>query len=122
MSEIQNQVPKGESRQRRWSLRCRAEGLCILCGQPAEPSERDPRKKTCYCLKHKIQHREYQRQRLGIKRPNKISKQPELPRPRRETVHLRNAGGKPFCGYSGTRMSEDWAEINCEICWRLWHK
>ncbi len=28
-------------------------GLCTICGQPAEPSERDPSRRICCCLEHK---------------------------------------------------------------------
>lgn len=128
MRKIFDQFSDVASRQKRWALRRRADGLCIICGRPAEPSERDPSKKICYCLEHKIQHREHQRRRLANQKGRLTaaskwaSKRAKVPKARRDTVHLRNAGGKPFCGYAGTRMSENWAEITCEICWRLWHK
>jgi hypothetical protein len=48
------------SRQRRWQIRQRAKGLCILCGEPAVT-------KT-FCLRHAISARERERQRLGCKR------------------------------------------------------
>lgn len=47
------------SRQRRWQLRQKAAGLCMICSAPAV--------NAYYCLAHAIYHREYRRSRMGCK-------------------------------------------------------
>ena len=50
------------SRQRKWQMRRQADGLCVLCGEPAVTMDR--------CLKHAVAKRELARKRLGCKRKN----------------------------------------------------
>jgi hypothetical protein len=44
------------SKQQRWQQRKRAEGCCIMCGEPAVTS-------GIYCLKHLTYHREWRRKK-----------------------------------------------------------
>lgn len=60
------------SRQRKYQLRKRKQGKCVICGEPANGYRRHARKETkqpFYCEKHRqaanIRQREYERSRLG---------------------------------------------------------
>ena len=45
------------SRQRKWSLRRKRDGLCTICGEPSVTA--------MYCLKHSVYARDYQRKYHG---------------------------------------------------------
>lgn len=45
------------SRQRRYQLRHKAAGLCLLCNQP--------KVNATYCLKHAVARREWSREQIG---------------------------------------------------------
>jgi hypothetical protein len=53
------------SRQRKYQIKHRAEGLCGRCSEPAIPSTRKGVKIGAYCLKHAIAVRESYRKRMG---------------------------------------------------------
>lgn len=53
-------TPRKISKQRRWQIRHRQQGLCTLCSEPAVTST--------YCLKHAIRVRERKRKELGCKK------------------------------------------------------
>lgn len=50
------------SRQQRWQLKKKAEGKCVICGQPRSPLY------DYHCEKHAVAVRKQQRKRMGCKK------------------------------------------------------